>query len=167
MPLVAASEAQQEIANFADALIGEVLEADIIVIAAPMYNFTVPTQVKSWFDHVARAGVTFAYTENGPKGLLEGKQAYIVTAMGGMHEPGQSDFLRPYMQLLMRFIGIEDVRFVTAQGLNMGDEARDAGIEAARSDIARVVTEASNDATDAGTATDGHVDRVDVTHGTK
>lgn len=140
--------------DFADELIKEVQDADILIIAMPMYNFSIPTMLKSWFDYIARAGVTFAYTENGPEGLLLGKQAYLVTAMGGAHEPGQSDFARPYVQLLMRFIGIEDVRFITAQGLNMGDEARAAGIEAARGDIARVVTEAINDATDteAGTA---------------
>lgn len=148
-PVSERSEAQQQIVDFADSLIQEVQEADILVIAMPMYNFSVPTMLKSWFDHVARAGVTFAYTENGPKGLLRDKQAYLVTAMGGTHEPGQSDFVRPYLQLLMRFIGIEDIRFVTAQGLNMGDAARAAGIEAARGDIARVVTEAINDATDA------------------
>ena len=148
------SDVQQQIVDFADELIKEVQDADILIVAMPMYNFSIPTMLKSWFDYIARAGVTFAYTENGPEGLLLGKQAYLVTAMGGAHEPGQSDFARPYVQLLMRFIGIEDVRFITAQGLNMGDEARAAGIEAARGDIARVVTEAINDATDteAGTA---------------
>lgn len=148
-PVAERSDAQQQIVDFADKLIKEVQDADILVIAMPMYNFSVPTMLKSWFDHIARAGVTFAYTENGPRGLLQGKQAYLVTAMGGAHEPGQSDFVRPYMQLLMRFIGIEDVRFITAQGLNMGDEARAAGIETARGDIVRVVTEAINDATEA------------------
>ena len=148
-PEAGRSDTQQQTVDFADKLIKEVQDADILVIATPMYNFSVPTMLKSWFDHIARAGVTFAYTENGPKGLLLGKQAYLVTAMGGAHEPGQSDFVRPYMQLLMRFVGIEDLRFITAQGLNMGDEARAVGIETARGDIARVVTEAVNDPTDA------------------
>ena len=96
------SDVQQQIVDFADELIKEVQDADILIIAMPMYNFSIPTMLKSWFDYIARAGVTFAYTENGPEGLLLGKQAYLVTAMGGAHEPGQSDFARPYVQLASR-----------------------------------------------------------------
>lgn len=135
---------QQAAVDFSDSLIAEVEAADVLIIALPMYNFSVPSMFKAWFDHIARAGVTFAYTEQGPKGLLKGKKAYLVSAMGGVHEIGQSDFLRPYVELLMKFIGIEDLEFVTASGLNMGEEARDQGIRDAQSDILRSVKNKPN-----------------------
>ncbi len=135
---------QQSMVEYADSLIAEVKEADVLIIALPMYNFSVPSMFKAWFDHVARAGVTFAYTEQGPKGLLEGKKAYLVSAMGGVHEVGQSDFLRPYVELLMKFIGIDDLEFVTASGLNMGEEARTNGLDEAQKDILRVVESKTN-----------------------
>ena len=81
---------------FADELIDEVIAADTLIIALPMYNFTVPSLLKSWVDHIARAGVTFKYTDTGPVGLLQGKKAYLVSALGGQHEAGVSDFMRPY-----------------------------------------------------------------------
>lgn len=132
---------QAALVDYSDSLIEEVQQADVLIIALPMYNFSVPSMFKAWFDHVARAGVTFAYTDQGPKGLLEGKKAYLVTAMGGKHEPGQSDFLRPYVELLMKFIGIHDVEFVTARGLNMGEQGREQGIEEARTDIANLASQ--------------------------
>lgn len=135
---------QQSIVEYADSLIAEVKESDVLIIALPMYNFSVPSMFKAWFDHIARAGVTFAYTEQGPKGLLEGKKAYLVSAMGGVHEVGQSDFLRPYVELLMKFIGIDDLEFVTASGLNMGEEARTSGLDEAQKDILRVVDSSTN-----------------------
>lgn len=135
---------QQSMVEYADSLIAEVKEADVLIIALPMYNFSVPSMFKAWFDHVARAGVTFAYAEQGPKGLLEGKKAYLVSAMGGVHEVGQSDFLRPYVELLMKFIGIDDLEFVTASGLNMGEEARTNGLNEAQKDILRVVESKTN-----------------------
>ncbi|MCG8414500.1 MAG: NAD(P)H-dependent oxidoreductase [Pseudomonadales bacterium] len=138
------SAKQTALVDYSDSLIEEVQEADVLIIALPMYNFSVPSMFKAWFDHVARAGVTFAYTEQGPKGLLEGKKAYLVSAMGGSHEPGQTDFLRPYVKLLMNFVGIEDVEFVTARGLNMADDVRQQGIEEARADIERLVIQHSN-----------------------
>lgn len=131
---------QQAMVDYADSLIAEVQTANVLIIALPMYNFSVPSMFKAWIDYIARAGVTFAYTEQGPKGLLEGKKAYLVSAMGGIHEPGVSDFLRPYVELLMNFIGITDVEFINARGLNMGDEARQQGLQEARADIQRVIT---------------------------
>ncbi len=133
------TEEQQAAIDYSDSLIAEIKEADVLIIALPMYNFSVPSMFKAWFDHVARAGVTFAYTEQGPKGLLKGKKAYLVSAMGGVHEVGQSDFLRPYVELLMKFIGIDDVEFVTANGLNMGEESRQRGLSDAQVDISRIV----------------------------
>ena len=138
------SPEQQSMVEYADSLIEEVQQADVLIIALPMYNFSVPSMFKAWFDHIARAGVTFAYTENGPVGLLEGKKAYLVSAMGGVHEIGQTDFLRPYVELLMKFIGIDDLEFVTASGLNMGEEARAQGLNEAHDDILRVVESKAN-----------------------
>ena len=120
---------------FADELIDEVIAADTLIIALPMYNFTIPSLLKSWVDHIARAGVTFKYTDTGPVGLLQGKKAYLVSALGGQHEAGVSDFMRPYMRVIMNFIGISDVEFISAEGLNMGDEPREAGLAAAREAI--------------------------------
>ena len=123
---------------FADELIDEVIAADTLVIALPMYNFTIPSLLKSWVDHIARAGVTFKYTDTGPVGLLQGKKAYLVSALGGQHEAGVSDFMRPYMRVIMNFIGISDVEFISAEGLNMGDEPREAGLATAREAIQKV-----------------------------
>lgn len=123
---------------FADELIDEVIAADTLIIALPMYNFTVPSVLKAWIDHIARAGVTFKYTDTGPVGLLAGKKAYLVSALGGKHEAGGTDFLRPYMRVIMNFVGISDVEFISADGLNMGDEPREAGLAAARESIAKV-----------------------------
>ena len=126
---------QAAVVAFADELIAEVLAADVLLIALPMYNFTVPSVLKAWVDHIARAGVTFKYTDTGPVGLLEGKKAYLVSALGGKHEAGKTDFMRPYMRVIMNFIGISDVEFISAEGLNMGDESRAAGLAAAKEAI--------------------------------
>ena len=121
---------------FADTLVAELLAADTLIITLPMYNFSIPSMLKAWVDHIARAGVTFQYTDTGPVGLLEGKKVYLVSALGGKHAAGGTDFMRPYMQLLMNFIGISDVHFVSAEGLSMGEEARSAGLSEARAQIA-------------------------------
>lgn len=94
-PAEARSEEQNQAVAFADQLIDELMQADTLVIALPMYNFTIPSMSKAWVDHVARAGVTFQYTDTGPVGLLSGKKAYLVSALGGKHEAGGSDFMRP------------------------------------------------------------------------
>ena len=124
---------------FSDQLIDELPATDILVIGLPMYNFALPSMLKAWVDHIARAGVTFKYTENGPEGLLNGKKVFLVTAMGGKHEIGKTDFLRPYMQHILSFVGLTDVHFVTADGLNMGVEHRDQGLAEARSQIVNLV----------------------------
>lgn len=113
-----------------DALIAELAAADTVVIAAGMYNFGVPVALKAWFDQVLRAGSTFRYTAHGPEGLLRGKRAIILAATGGVYSDGparQVDFFVPYVQHLLAFIGITDVRVVRAEGLALGpDAARDA-----------------------------------------
>lgn len=126
------STEQQEKVAFSDSLIDEIQAADILVIGMPMYNFTVPSMLKAWVDHIARSGVTFTYTEQGPQGLLNNKKVYLVAAMGGVHDTAATDFLRPYMKLIMGFIGLDDVEIITAGGLNMGEESRVEGLAAAQ-----------------------------------
>lgn len=106
-----------------DALIAQAQAADVIVIGAPMYNFGVTTQLKSWFDAIARAGVTFTYTANGPEGLLKNKKVYVTLARGGMHKNGASDTQVPYLKTFLGFLGMTDVTFVYSEGLGMGPEA--------------------------------------------
>lgn len=135
------TEEQQQMVNYSDELIRELQDADVLVLGLPMYNFAPPSMLKAWVDHVARAGVTFKYTQEGPVGLLNQKKVYLVAAMGGEHEVGDTDFLRPYMKLIMGFIGLNDVEFVTADGLNINPERRAQGLAAARSEIERLVAD--------------------------
>jgi FMN-dependent NADH-azoreductase len=125
----------QEKVAFSDSLISEIQAADVLVIGLPMYNFTVPSMLKAWVDHIARAGVTFEYTDQGPRGLLKNKKVYFVAAMGGVHDTAATDFLRPYMKLIMAFIGLDDVEMISAGGLNMGDKTRAEGLAAAQTKI--------------------------------
>lgn len=127
---------QQELVNLSDTLIEEIKAADTLVIAAPMYNFTIPTQLKNWIDLIARAGVTFKYTENGVQGLIEGKKAIVVTTRGGMHKDAPTDIITPYLSTVLGFIGITDVEFVYAEALNMGEEAATKGITEAQHHLA-------------------------------
>lgn len=127
---------QQELVNLSDTLIEEIKAADTLVIAAPMYNFTIPTQLKNWIDLIARAGVTFKYTENGVQGLIEGKKAIVVTTRGGMHKDAPTDIITPYLRTVLGFIGITDVEFVYAEALNMGEEAATKGITEAQQQLA-------------------------------
>ncbi|MEX0619145.1 MAG: NAD(P)H-dependent oxidoreductase [Pseudohongiellaceae bacterium] len=129
---------QQAKVDYSDRLIAELQQADVIVLALPMYNFSVPSTVKAWNDHIARAGVTFKYTASGSIGLLGGKKVYLVVATGGIHEAGKTDFLQPYMTHFLGFLGLDDIDLITATGLNMGDEARAAGLAAARAAVAGV-----------------------------
>jgi FMN-dependent NADH-azoreductase len=118
----ALNERQTAALALSDTLVAELKQNDTIVLAAPMYNFMIPTQLKAWIDFIARAGVTFTYTDTGPQGLLSGKKAVIVTSRGGMHKDAGSDHLVPYLTTLLSFIGIKDVEVVYAEGLNMGPE---------------------------------------------
>ncbi|AYF19775.1 FMN-dependent NADH-azoreductase [Vibrio parahaemolyticus] len=130
------SQEQQSVVDLSDTLIEEVKAADTLVIAAPMYNFTIPTQLKNWIDLIARAGVTFKYTENGVQGLIEGKKAIVVTTRGGIHKDSPTDNVTPYLRTVLGFVGITDVEFVYAEALNMGDDAASKGILEAQSQLA-------------------------------
>ncbi|MDS1839166.1 FMN-dependent NADH-azoreductase [Vibrio vulnificus] len=130
------SEAQQAIVDLSDQLIAEIKHADTLIIAAPMYNFTVPTQLKNWIDLIARAGVTFTYTEQGPKGLIEGKKAVVVTTRGGIHKDAASDIITPYLKTVLGFVGITEVEFVYAEALNMGEDFASKGLASASERLA-------------------------------
>ncbi len=130
------SQEQQTVVDLSDTLIEEVKAADTLVIAAPMYNFTIPTQLKNWIDLIARAGVTFKYTENGVQGLIEGKKAIVITTRGGVHKDSSTDNVAPYLRTVLGFVGITDVEFVYAEALNMGEEAATKGITQAQSQLA-------------------------------
>ena len=132
--------AQKAIAAFSDELIDELKRADAIVIGAPMYNFTVPSTLKAYFDHVARAGVTFRYTEKGPQGLLTGKKAYVFSTRGGVYAGTPGDSETSYVRQFLNFLGIADVEFVYAEGLALGEDSRKAALTHAHEAIARLAT---------------------------
>ena len=119
-----------------DALIAEVQAADVIVLGVPMYNFGVPAQLKNWIDAIARNGVTFRYTEKGPEGMLKGKKAYIGLARGGRYRGSEADSQVPYLKTVLAFLGITELHFIYAEGLNMGAEAAQQGFAQAEADIA-------------------------------
>ncbi len=106
-----------------DALIAQVQGADAIVLGVPMYNFGVPVQLKTWIDAIARAGVTFRYTENGPEGLIKGKKVYVALARGGLYRDTPADSQVPYLKSVLGFLGMTDVEFIYAEGLAMGAES--------------------------------------------
>jgi FMN-dependent NADH-azoreductase len=129
------AEQQLEARRNAKAL-QEFLAADIVVIGAPMYNFTIPTQLKAWIDRISVAGTTFRYTEAGPEGLCKGKKVVIVSTAGGIHA-GQPTGIahEEYLKLLLGFLGITDVQIVRAEGLAYGDEAKAAALQSAEDQI--------------------------------
>jgi FMN-dependent NADH-azoreductase len=118
-----------------DSLIAEVQAADVIVLGVPMYNFGVPAQLKNWIDGIARAGVTFRYTETGPVGLLSGRRVYVALARGGRYRGTPADTQVPYLKTVLGFLGMTDVRFIYAEGLNMGPESEAQGFAEAEADL--------------------------------
>lgn len=128
------SVAQQAVVDLSDALIAELQAADIIVFAVPMYNFNIPAVLQHYFDHIARAHVTFRYTEAGSEGLIKGKQVALFVARGGSYgdKHSQSAFLRQFLTL----IGLDNARFYYAEGLALGDTAREQSLDAVRHEIA-------------------------------
>jgi FMN-dependent NADH-azoreductase len=118
-----------------DALIAEIQAADVLVLGVPMYNFGVPAQLKHWIDAIARANVTFRYTEKGPEGLLKDKKVYVALARGGRHRGTTADTQVPYLQTVLGFLGMTDVHFIYAEGLNMGPEAVQQGFAEAEADL--------------------------------
>lgn len=130
-----ANAAQAEAQALSNALIDELRAADVIVIGAPMYNFGIASTLKTWFDYVLRAGVTFRYGEAGPEGLLKGKRAIVIESRGGLYSEGPAqvmDAQEPHLRTLLGFIGITDVTFIRAEKLAFGPEVREQAIDAAR-----------------------------------
>lgn len=123
-----------------DELVSEIKNADVIVINAPMYNFSVPTQLKSYFDFIARPRVTFQYTEKGPEGLLTGKKAVVLAAFGGIHQNQPTDLVTTYVKTILGFIGITDVQFVYVEGIGFGPEAVVKAQNQAKIEIDKIVT---------------------------
>ena len=133
--------AQREALALSNALVEELKAADTIVIGAPMYNFGIPSTLKSWFDYVLRAGVTFSYSEAGPEGLLKGKRAIVVESRGGLYSSGPAkvmDSQEPHLRTMLGFVGITDVTFVRAEKLAFGPEAREEAIRNANAELAAV-----------------------------
>ncbi len=116
--------AQQAVVDYSDALIGELKRADVVVLGLPMYNFGVPSTLKAYFDHVARVGETFKYTEKGPVGLLTGKKVYVFAARGGMYAGTPNDTQTPFIRTFLSFIGMSDIEFVYAEGLAISEASK-------------------------------------------
>lgn len=119
------------------------LDADVIVIGAPMYNFSIPSTLKAWIDRVAIAGRTFRYTAEGPEGLAKGKRMVIASARGGAHTDAPSDFQEPYLRFLFGFLGITDLEFVRAEGIAMSPQHRSDALAAAHASISEPLLEAA------------------------
>lgn len=132
---------QRELTQRSDQLIEELQAHDVLVLAVPMYNFGVPSQLKAWFDRIMRAGVTFRYTENGPEGLVKGKRAVLLFARGGQYAGTEMDNQTPHIKLMLSMIGIEDISVVFAEGLNLGEARRDAALKEACQAIDSLVAE--------------------------
>jgi FMN-dependent NADH-azoreductase len=141
------SDREQALTRESEPLLAEVEAADVIVIAAPMYNFAIPSTLKAWIDHITRAGRTFRYTAEGkPEGLLKNKKVYVIAARGGIYtgdSPFKSlDFQEPYLRTILGFIGLTDVTFVHVEGQLMGPETAEAGLVRARDTLNGVVSPA-------------------------
>lgn len=126
------TEEQKAVVRYSDLLIRELKEADIIVIGLPMYNLGVPSNLKAYFDHIGRVGETFKYTETGPVGLVTGKKVYVVATRGGQYQGTPYDTQTDYIKVFLGFIGITEVDFIYAEGLNMGEESKTNALASAR-----------------------------------
>jgi FMN-dependent NADH-azoreductase len=134
---------QAAVAAYSDALVAELCQADVLVLGLPMYNFGVPSTLCAYFDHIARAGVTFRMTERGPEGLLKNKRAYVLATRGGYYAGTPRDTASGHVRDLLTFLGFEQVEFVYAEGLNYGDVARQSGLDLAAQQMVACVTRSS------------------------
>ena len=146
----ATTDAQRVQNAISEKLVSQFLAADVVVIGAPFYNFTIPSQLKSWIDRVLQAGRTFRYTANGPEGLAGDKTVIVVESRGGIYSASEggraAEHQETYLQTIFGFVGIHNVQFVRAEGLGMGPDARAAGIANGQADIARVVAATAKEA---------------------
>jgi FMN-dependent NADH-azoreductase len=140
------TEAQQRENALSEKLVSQFLAADVVVLGAPMYNFSVPSQLKAWIDRIAQAGRTFRYTEKGPQGLAGGKTVVIVSTRGGAYgDASVMDHQESYLKAVLGFFGVTDIRIVRAEGLAMGDAGKAQGLEAAQRAIQALATDAANE----------------------
>jgi FMN-dependent NADH-azoreductase len=142
------TEAQQRENALSEKLVSQFLAADVVVLGAPLYNFSIPTQLKAWIDRLAQIGRTFKYTDKGPVGLAGGKTVIVASSRGGIYsttEGGQAaEHQESYLKVIFGFFGITDVRFVRAEGVAMGDASKAAALASARTDILAATAEAAN-----------------------
>ena len=135
----AATEVERRENALSEALVSQFLAADVVVIGAPFYNFTIPTQLKAWIDRLAQVGRTFKYTEKGPVGLAGGKTVIVALSRGGVYSTSEGgramEHQESYLQTIFGFFGVTDVRFVRAEGVGMGPEAKAKALETAESEI--------------------------------
>ena len=131
---------QQAVIDFSDQLIEELRTADAVILGVPMYNFGIPSGLKAYFDHIARAGVTVRYTENGPEGLLADRPVYIIATRGGIYAGTELDTQTPYLRTFLGFLGLQDLNFVYAEGLNMGDDSQQTALKKAAGQIAELMS---------------------------
>lgn len=131
--------AQQVRASHSIALVEQLQNADILVLGVPMYNFGISSQLKKWIDNVSLNQMTFRYTTNGPQGLLKNKRAFVGFARGGLYRGTEADTQTPYFKAWLKFVGIEDVQFIYAEGLNMGEAASQTGFATAEQDLAAAI----------------------------
>ncbi|BAE74767.1 FMN-dependent NADH-azoreductase [Sodalis glossinidius str. 'morsitans'] len=134
------TQRQQQALELSDALIGELQANDVLVFTAPMYNFAIPSKLKNYFDLIARASVTFRYSEQGPERLVKNKRALILTTRDGIHKDTSSDLVTHYLRLFLGFIGITDVSFIYAEGVAYGPEAAVKAQEEAKASIQSFVS---------------------------
>jgi FMN-dependent NADH-azoreductase len=137
-PPDARTAAQRAVVAYSDVLINELKQADVIALGLPMYNFGLPSQLKAYFDHIARAGVTFKYSEKGAEGQLTGKKVYVFAARGGVYVGTPMDTQTSYVRDFLRFLGMADVEFVYAEGLAVSPDSKEAGLAKAVAEIARL-----------------------------
>ena len=119
------------------------IDADVVVLGAPMYNFSIPSTLKAWIDRIAVAGRTFRYTAQGPEGLAKGKRVIVASARGGLHEGAPSDFQEPYLRFLLGFLGITSVEFIRAEGIAMSPQHRSDAMAAAHAAIGEPLAKAA------------------------
>ncbi len=141
-PDVQHDQAMQEDISLGGAVLAEFLAADIVVVGAPMYNFTIPSQLKSWIDRVVVAGKTFHYTQNGPEGLVGGKRVILALSRGGIYAPGSPhaafEHQESYLRGTFGFIGLRDIEVIVAEGVAIGPEQRQKALDAALQRAARL-----------------------------
>jgi len=144
-PAATLTEAQRRENAVSEALVSQFLAADVIVVGAPLYNFSVPSQLKAWIDRVAQAGRTFRYTEKGPQGLAGGKTVVVVSSRGGAYgDDSAYEHQESYLKVVFGFFGITDVRIVRAEGLAMGEAARARALEKAGGQVRALFAEAAH-----------------------